>query len=264
MPRNASGTYTLPPVYQATPGTTVRSEQHNVPLQDLAQGMTDSLPRNGSAPMTGNLPMGGRRITGLGTPTATTDATTKAYVDGRTGAPASDAIQMDGVGLIGRELAGAGSSRRIFIGQGIEFNAGSLRAQIGAGLSFVAGAITAAVTRFATDAQARGGSNNDSAMTPLNTLQFANANLLGMFQAWESVSRNAGQTYTNNTGKPIMVAAQFQSGVAQVAIPNSGDWVTVGSAEQNVDGRQPQQFIVPNLHRYRIVAASIIFWSELR
>lgn len=74
MPRNGSGSYSLPPVYLATPGTTVRSEQHNVPLQDIAQALSDSLPRNGSAPMTGNLPMGGRRITGLGAATANGDA----------------------------------------------------------------------------------------------------------------------------------------------------------------------------------------------
>lgn len=74
MPRNGSGNYSLPPVYLATPGTTVRSEQHNIPLQDIGQALSDSLPRNGSAPMTGNLAMGGRRITGLGVGTAAGDA----------------------------------------------------------------------------------------------------------------------------------------------------------------------------------------------
>lgn len=74
MPRNASGNFTLPAVYRATPGTTIRSDQHNTPLEDIAQALTDSLPRNGTAPMTGNLPMGGRRITGLGEAVEPTDA----------------------------------------------------------------------------------------------------------------------------------------------------------------------------------------------
>lgn len=73
MPSTPSG-YSLPPVYQAVPGTTIRAEQHNVPLEDLAQAVNDSVARDGSRPMTANLPMAGRRVTGLGNGIATTDA----------------------------------------------------------------------------------------------------------------------------------------------------------------------------------------------
>lgn len=73
MPRSG-GQYSLPPVYIATPGTNIRAEQHNIPLEDIAQALTGSLPRDGSAPMAANLPMGGRKITGLGAPTSDTDA----------------------------------------------------------------------------------------------------------------------------------------------------------------------------------------------
>ena len=44
------------------------------------------LPRDGSKAMQAGLPMGGFKITGLGTPAADTDASTKKYVDGRTSA----------------------------------------------------------------------------------------------------------------------------------------------------------------------------------
>lgn len=74
MPRNGSGQYSLPPVYLATPGTTIRAEQHNTPLEDIAQSLTNSLPRDGTAPMTGNLPMAGRKIINLGAPTGASDA----------------------------------------------------------------------------------------------------------------------------------------------------------------------------------------------
>lgn len=179
MPRSGSGSYSLPAVYLATPGTTIESDQHNVPLQDIAQALTDSLPRNGSAPMTGNLPMGGNRITGLATPTANGDATTKAYVDGRTGAPVAGDIQYAAPGLAGRSDAGAGTGRVVFLGAGVEFLDGTLRATLGAGLSFVAGAITAVISRFATQPEAVAGTNTDAAMNPLRTAQAINANLAG-------------------------------------------------------------------------------------
>jgi len=54
-------------------GTTIEVSQHNPPLEDIAQALTDSLPRDGSAPMTGSLPMGGNKITGGAVGTNPTD-----------------------------------------------------------------------------------------------------------------------------------------------------------------------------------------------
>lgn len=72
MPRSG-GIYTLPPGYFAVDGTTIEVSQHNPPLEDIAEALTDSLPRDGSAPMTGNLPMGGNKITGGAVGTNPTD-----------------------------------------------------------------------------------------------------------------------------------------------------------------------------------------------
>lgn len=55
MPRDPSGVYTLPPGYFAETGQRIQPSQHNPPLEDIAQALTDSLPRNGSAPMTSPL-----------------------------------------------------------------------------------------------------------------------------------------------------------------------------------------------------------------
>lgn len=73
MPRSG-GVYTLPPGYFATDGTTIDVSQHNPPFEDVAQALTDSLPRDGSAPMTGNLAMGSNKITGLAAGTNPADA----------------------------------------------------------------------------------------------------------------------------------------------------------------------------------------------
>lgn len=81
MPSDSSGNYTLPSSYTATTGETIEAAQHNEPLEDLAAGMTARVMRNGAAAMTGNLPMGTNKVTGMGDPTAAQDAATKAYVD---------------------------------------------------------------------------------------------------------------------------------------------------------------------------------------
>lgn len=52
MPRNSSGVYSLPDGYRAATGETILASQHNPPLEDVAQALTGSVPRNGSAPMT--------------------------------------------------------------------------------------------------------------------------------------------------------------------------------------------------------------------
>lgn len=76
-----SGNYSLPPSYLATDGQTIRTEQHNPPLEDIAQALTERLTRDGSAPMTAGLPMGGHKITNLAEGTDPNDAVRKAQVD---------------------------------------------------------------------------------------------------------------------------------------------------------------------------------------
>lgn len=74
MPRDSNGNASLDPVYKAVTGQLVQAIQHNTPLEDIVSMLTGSLPRNGSAPMIGNLPMAGFKVTGLGYGTAITDA----------------------------------------------------------------------------------------------------------------------------------------------------------------------------------------------
>jgi hypothetical protein len=81
MSRNGSGTYSLPAGNPVVTGTTIASTWANNTLTDIASALTDSLAADGQTTATGNLQMGNNRITGLATPTVSTDAVTKAYAD---------------------------------------------------------------------------------------------------------------------------------------------------------------------------------------
>ena len=91
MPRTL-GIFSLVPSYLATSGATIKTEQHNPPLEDIAQALTDSLPRDGSAPMTGALAMGSNKITGLAT-----------------GTDAGDAVRFDQISGLAPKLVPAGT-----------------------------------------------------------------------------------------------------------------------------------------------------------
>jgi hypothetical protein len=71
---DAGGIFTLVPSYLAVEGETIEVVNHNPPLEDIATALTNRLPRNGAAPMTGNLNAGGNKITNLAAGTAPGDA----------------------------------------------------------------------------------------------------------------------------------------------------------------------------------------------
>lgn len=62
-------------------GTKILATRHDSHDQDLADGINACLKKDGTNAATADLNAGGFKITNLGTPTATTDAATKAYVD---------------------------------------------------------------------------------------------------------------------------------------------------------------------------------------
>lgn len=81
MSRNGSGTYNLPAGNPVSSGTVITSTWANTTLSDIASALTGSVASDGQTTMIGNLPMGNNKITGLATPTLSTDAVTKAYAD---------------------------------------------------------------------------------------------------------------------------------------------------------------------------------------
>jgi hypothetical protein len=81
MSRNGSGTYTLPAGNPVVTGTTITSSWANTTMQNIADGLTQSVSSDGQTPMSGALNMATNKINNLGTPTVSTDAVTKAYAD---------------------------------------------------------------------------------------------------------------------------------------------------------------------------------------
>lgn len=81
MSRNGSGVYNLPAGNPVVTGTTISSTWANNTLSDIATALTNSIATDGQTAMTGNLPMGGNKITGLADGTLPTDATTLSQVE---------------------------------------------------------------------------------------------------------------------------------------------------------------------------------------
>jgi hypothetical protein len=78
MSRNGSGTYLLPVGNPVVTGTTITSNWANTTLSDIGTALTGSVASDGQTPITGNLQMGGNKITGMANGTALTDAATVA------------------------------------------------------------------------------------------------------------------------------------------------------------------------------------------
>jgi len=70
MPRNGAGTYVLPAGNPVVSGTTISSTVQNNTMNDIATALTGSIPRNGEAAATADLPMGNFKHTGVGNGTA--------------------------------------------------------------------------------------------------------------------------------------------------------------------------------------------------
>lgn len=66
MPYDPAGLYSLPPSYRATAGQTIRTEQHNPPLEDIAAALSSVLVRDGRNGMVGPLDMGGFPLKNVG------------------------------------------------------------------------------------------------------------------------------------------------------------------------------------------------------
>ena len=72
MPRDTTGAFTLPEA-PFVPNTLADPQAVNNQLAAIAAGLTDSLSRSGAGAMLADLPMGGKKVTGLAAGTAPTD-----------------------------------------------------------------------------------------------------------------------------------------------------------------------------------------------
>jgi microcystin-dependent protein len=80
MSRNGSGIYNLPTGNPVVTGTTITSNWANTTLSDISTALTGSVASDGQTPITGDIQMGGNKITGMADGTSSTDAATVAQV----------------------------------------------------------------------------------------------------------------------------------------------------------------------------------------
>ena len=84
MSRNGSGVYSPSATgYPAVASTTIESAKYNAVLADIATALTGSIACNGESTITGNIPLAGYKITGLGNASSATDALNLATADAR-------------------------------------------------------------------------------------------------------------------------------------------------------------------------------------
>lgn len=74
MSRNGSGTYSLPAGNPVVTGTTVSTTWANNTLSDIATALTGSIAADGQTPITANIPMNNKKLTGLAAGTTSGDA----------------------------------------------------------------------------------------------------------------------------------------------------------------------------------------------
>lgn len=128
------------------------------------------------------------------------------------------------------------------------------------------------VLRVATSTEVANKTNVTASVNPSDAATIAQSTDLGVGQSWQDVtgSRSSGVTYTNNTGKPIMVSVGAIGRDAVVSIYVSGILVAkqtdIYESNQNVSSCT---IIVPNGANYSAIAvnafgASLHFWAELR
>lgn len=125
------------------------------------------------------------------------------------------------------------------------------------------------VVELATTAEASAGTDTTRAVTAAGVEAHMTANAFGWGQSWQDVtsSRASGTTYTNTTGKPIMVAVSSAFGTScSVVVVVAGAEITRQTMQ--VGGSvflASASFVVPPGATYSVTASpSISNWRELR
>ena len=263
MPRN-NGVATLPPVTWATPGTTIRAQQHNDPMRDIAAMLTNSLPRDGSAPMNGNLPMAGRRITNMGAATQPGDAARFDQLPATSGWLQSVAAL---VMLADRLPYATGSNTAALtvltaFARSFLDDADATEGRATLGLTAVQAVIDLLNAALAHDNAAwqSGTATAPGLPTPAQIRQAANVAIssssIGYNQTWQVVTRTSGQVYRNETSRPIMINVD-STGANTALFVGVANPPTVRVAYNQSSGSGALESmsisaIIPQLHYYRI------------
>ncbi len=128
---------------------------------------------------------------------------------------------------------------------------------------------TKGVVQFANSTEVANKANVGKAVTPSNTATIAQSTDLGVGQTWQNMtaSRSGGSTYTNNTGKPIVVIVSIRdANIFSGVLVYVGGVVIIDVDDIGAQGTTPYTFIVPNGSTYSVTVNSntIRHWAELR
>ena len=126
--------------------------------------------------------------------------------------------------------------------------------------------------RFATATEVVNKSNVSAAVTPSNAALIAQSTDLGVGQTWQDFtgSRSSGVTYTNNTGKPIMISVIATGRDAKVTIYVGYVLVVMQTdTYDTTSNTSTGSTIVPAGATYTVISANkwgvnVTSWAELR
>jgi hypothetical protein len=128
------------------------------------------------------------------------------------------------------------------------------------------------ISRFANSSEVANKSNSNVAINPSNAATIAQSTDLGVGQTWQNVtgSRSSGQTYRNNTGKPIHIFIAVKDGVGGGLKLVIGG-VTIFNFTYDLPqwAFYPVSVIIPDNTDYSFTWAGnnpsdLLTWSELR
>ena len=121
--------------------------------------------------------------------------------------------------------------------------------------------------RFANATEVVNKSTTQAAVTAANAATVAQSTDLGVGQTWQNVtsSRSIGNTYTNNTGKPIQVLIVANGSTSTTGNSIIVGGVTIAEFYTHNSMTAPFSFVVPSGQTYKLnLKTSINSWSELR
>lgn len=212
MPFNGSGTFDppAPPAYPPITGTVISSTYNKTVMQDVFDGLTNCVTRDGQSPPTANLPMGSNKLTGLANGSAPTDSTAYGQLTAETTrAEAAEAVL--GTAITTGDAASVATSEA-FTTSAIATHNGAVGAHLTASTSQ-----RGMVTALATAAEVTTGTDNLKAVTPLAAQALA---ILGTIAATGTITLpngliiKWGETGTRTTEgvETVNFAAAFPTG----------------------------------------------------
>lgn len=111
--------------------------------------------------------------------------------------------------------------------------------------------------------QAEAGTDNTTQMTPLRVMQAIAVEAIGIGQTWQNVTRTAGVSYQNTTGRPIQISVKTGgSGSALQVSSDNSTWVTLDNNDAADYGHTTP--VIPANYYYRVTVTAAQYFVELR